>query len=477
MIIRIVSTLALVGLVAIAAAVVPSATEGGQDQLERRGLVVAVSTADTLLVRTDQGQVERVRLVGARPGTCYQRQALAETRRLALGHHVLLVEDLSQGIRAADGALLAYVRLLRRFDLGWELVRGGFASISYRQPFASLRSYRLAEIAAQKHGRGLWLSSACSDVSLSLQAHPSPVTLGNKLSYELVLQNRRPLPTPVTIKLSFSAPVTVSTDEPGCIGSASTKVVCRLALEGGWGLATAGLGSGTRAQGPAPLPGSRGIYLSVSPAAPGELTARAEAITTRPDTTPNDNAATVTTTVKPGPASADLALTMSSDPQPARAGSPLTLTVTVTNLGPSEATGVAITDPLPAGIEPPLAIGCFRICLGIPDFPGPGELAPGQSGTAAIMVLHSPAVPITNSASVSASTPDPNSGNNSASITTAPGPAAPDPNLALAVTASPTSVRVGQRFAYVLTVSNNGPGTAPDVELQNSPAPGMKLSF
>jgi uncharacterized repeat protein (TIGR01451 family) len=471
MINRIVPTLALVGLVATAAAVAPSATGGGQDQLERRGLVVAVSSGDTLLVRTLPGRVLRVHLVGIRAETCDRRQALAETRRLVLGRHVVLVEDLSQGSRAPDGALFAYVRLPRRFDLGSRLVRGGFASIFYRQPFARLPSYRLAEIAAQNHGRGLWLSSACSDVSMGLSTHPSPVTLGNKLSYELGVQNKRPLPTQVTIKLSFSAPVTVSTDEPGCSSSGETEVVCRLALDGGWTFATAALRSGAHAQGPAPRVGSRTVSLSVSPAAPGELTARAEASTTKPDPTPADNSATITTTVKPGPASADLALAMSSTPQPAQAGNPLTLTVTVTNLGPSEATGVVITDPLPAGIESPLGISCFRICFGIPGFAGPAELAPGQSGIATIMARHSPAAPITNSASVSASTPDPNPGNNAASITTTLGPAAPDPNLALTVNAAPTTVRVGQQFVYVLTVSNNGPGAAPDVGLQNSPTP------
>ena len=60
-----------------------------------------------------------------------------------------------------------------------------------------------------------------------------------------------------------------------------------------------------------------------------------------------NNSASATTTVNPA---ADLSLTKTDTPDPVFAGQPLTYTLTAANAGPSQATGVSVTDNLPAGV-------------------------------------------------------------------------------------------------------------------------------
>ena len=66
------------------------------------------------------------------------------------------------------------------------------------------------------------------------------------------------------------------------------------------------------------------------------------------DPIPGNNSASVTTTVN---ASADLSLALTGTPNPVLVGGNLTYTIVVTNDGPSEATGVVVTDVLPAFVN------------------------------------------------------------------------------------------------------------------------------
>ena len=47
---------------------------------------------------------------------------------------------------------------------------------------------------------------------------------------------------------------------------------------------------------------------------------------------------------------ADLSVTLADSPDPVKKDKPLTYTITVRNGGPAPATGVTLTDPLPAGV-------------------------------------------------------------------------------------------------------------------------------
>ena len=119
---------------------------------------------------------------------------------------------------------------------------------------------------------------------------------------------------------------------------------------------------------------------------------------------------------------ADLSITKSDSPDPVVAGSNLTYTLAVTNNGPSDATGVTVTDTLPAGVTFDPAIsspGCIE-AAGIVTC-NLGDLANGASATVTINVTVDSSdcmSSLPNTAVVESDLPDPDTINNQASVDT-----------------------------------------------------------
>lgn len=118
---------------------------------------------------------------------------------------------------------------------------------------------------------------------------------------------------------------------------------------------------------------------------------------------------------------ADLSLTKTDSPDPVTAGTQLTYTIEVANAGPSTATNVKITDNIPAGtsfvsgVDGNGATVCALVQTGtvVCDL---GTMAPGTSKTVYLTVLVAASVlpgSLSNTATVSSSTADPNLANNS----------------------------------------------------------------
>ena len=175
---------------------------------------------------------------------------------------------------------------------------------------------------------------------------------------------------------------------------------------------------------------------------------------TDPDAT--NNTATSTVTLTP---IADMQVTKTG-PTQATPGTNIIYTVTVTNAGPSDATGVVLNDVTPPGLTLVSVSGdCSR------GFPCPVEPtfvagAPPRTFTLTYAVPpgYTAPDPIANTATVSSLTADPQTGNNTATATTSI--AGPVTDLGIAKTNGVTTVVPGQTVTYTITVTNAGPTDA-----------------
>ena len=193
-------------------------------------------------------------------------------------------------------------------------------------------------------------------------------------------------------------------------------------------------------------------------------TAVASSMTTfDPNSSNNAGSASVSTT------SADLSIVKNDNPDPVTASGTITYTIQVANNGPDTAETVAMKDTLPAGVIYVSASGSGWTCgyaAGVVTC-GRTTLVVGSAPDITLVVT-APAGggTIDNTATVSAATNDPDSGNNSATQrTTVIPPAVAHADLEVLKKGSPSPVSLGQNITYTLRVTNRGPDTAMNVVL------------
>jgi uncharacterized repeat protein (TIGR01451 family) len=166
---------------------------------------------------------------------------------------------------------------------------------------------------------------------------------------------------------------------------------------------------------------SAGFTIVVSPTAVGTLTNQASAHGNETDPTPADNSITMATTVSsPTSTSPDLALSGNATGS-VTVGSNVTYTLTVTNHGTAGATGVALTDTLPAGVTFVSASGGVTPASGILTF-NVGNLAVGAKVSFIIVVTPTAAGTLTDQANVSGHETDPTPADNNVTLTTTVNP-------------------------------------------------------
>ena len=190
------------------------------------------------------------------------------------------------------------------------------------------------------------------------------------------------------------------------------------------------------------------------------------------DPDPSNNSDTATET----PQYADLKVTKTvSNPAP-NVGSNVTFTIEVENLGADQATNVSVDDLLPAGLT-------FISASSQAYDPGTGvwqvgtvDVGSGNVETLTIIATVAQSGTFTNTAAVSTTSPpdqyDPDSTNNSGSATVKTREA----DLVVTKTVDDATPNVGDLITFTVTVANNGPDTANNVEITDYfPTTGLQL--
>jgi uncharacterized repeat protein (TIGR01451 family) len=174
---------------------------------------------------------------------------------------------------------------------------------------------------------------------------------------------------------------------------------------------------------------------------------------------------------------ADMAVT-ASGPSLVTAGTDATYIITITNNGQNAAQGVVLSDTMPAGS----VFGSMTQTAGTDAFnfaqsgsnaseTATGTIASGSSDTFSL-VVHAPAsladgAAFNDTATVSASNPDPNTSNNTATVTGSISNSNPNSDVSVSVS-GPSSSTEGNTVTYNFTVTNAGPANATGVVLTDT---------
>lgn len=297
-----------------------------------------------------------------------------------------------------------------------------------------------------------------ADVSLDKTA-PATATAGDQITWSTMISNAGPsTATGVVVRDVLPAQVTV-------VSVSATGGSCTAGVPGNPSLPTTcslgNLGAG----------GNRTmtVVATINSSFTGSMHNDASVSSTTADPDLGNNTDTVTTQVG---AQADLSVTSTDSPDPVLAGRPLTYTVRVSNAGPSTATGVKLVDVLPGEVDFTSATvttgsgSCVLVTIPV-DPPSKqvecelGTMAPASGPTTVVIATcvasGTPAGSISDSATVTSSTPDPVAANNTASASTTVGTSA---DLRMALVADKDVYKPSSTIIYTATVTDLGPSDA-----------------
>jgi uncharacterized repeat protein (TIGR01451 family) len=287
-----------------------------------------------------------------------------------------------------------------------------------------------------------------ADLSISKSAQGAAVA-GQDFSYVIDVENNGPSNAQsVEVNDPLPANTTLVSVSPsgGFICTGTTTIHCTLASMNAGGLA------------------SITVTVHISPAATGTLTNTVTVASPTNDPNPSNNSDTVSSSIN---TESDLSITKTGPSAPT-AGSDVVYTIKATNLGPSNAQNVHITDTIPANttfvsVTPPAGwtcnaaspVDCTRATFGA-----------GNTATFILTVHLSAAATsgdqLCNTASVSTTTTDPVSSNNAS---TGCGTIQTLADLVLTQTGSRSGSNGNGIVTFVLTVHNNGPSDSQNVNL------------
>jgi uncharacterized repeat protein (TIGR01451 family) len=312
---------------------------------------------------------------------------------------------------------------------------------------------------ASNQAEGSISVTAVADLGLSKSASAATAIAGTQLTYDLEVTNNGPS-TAVNLVIADVLPTGVTIDTVS-----SPDGDCNAGVPGGGTLPITctvdSLAVGASA--------TMEIVVTVKPQTLGTLGNNARVSS---DLFDPDNSNNLAATTTPVAASADLAISESDNPDPVLAGEYLTYDVTIDNAGPSTAVDVMLTDALPdqvsfdnyivsngSGTCVPLEGSTHVEC----DL---NDLDPGEFVTVLIKVLVDSAVPhgtiISDTATVSSATLDPDSSNDEATEDTT---VQAEADLVVSKDASFLDEIPSKEIRYTVDMTNTGPSDALAVQM------------
>jgi len=187
------------------------------------------------------------------------------------------------------------------------------------------------------------------------------------------------------------------------------------------------------------------------------ITNGASAASSEPESNPDDNVSEVDV---PAVRSADLSILKTGPTTPIVAGTGFDYTLVIDNAGPSDATGVVVTDALPAGttfVAASSSAACSAVGSALTCILGSVPAADGPI-TLTVSVLTDSALPaggvLENNAAVSGDEDDPSTANNTSGTTT---DLDRESGLEIIKTDSADPAIAGTQLTYTITATNTGP--------------------
>jgi uncharacterized repeat protein (TIGR01451 family) len=291
-----------------------------------------------------------------------------------------------------------------------------------------------------------------ADLSIVKTAKPTTATPGTNQTYTLTVKNDGP-DTANNVRVSDPLPagLTFVSASPECTQAAGT-VSCAVPS-----MATGETRTFT-------------VTTKVASSVKGRLVNTATVASDTPDPKPENNTSTVTV---PTEGKADLSITKTPSVRTVGPNGQVLYTLVVKNTGPSDATGVTVTDTPPAGLTLQSAKGATGTSCAIADNKltcQVGTLAVG--GTTQVLVTAQTTATavgdLTNKATVTGNEEDPKPEDNTSTTTVnvPPPPGTPlvqpTADLSIVKTVNARRIRLGQSLTYTVVVTNKGPAAAPN---------------
>jgi uncharacterized repeat protein (TIGR01451 family) len=247
-----------------------------------------------------------------------------------------------------------------------------------------------------------------ADLSISKGAPRGPIYVGQTFDYSIAFSNSG---------LADATNVTITDQLPAEVQFVSAEVPCSVSGN----LVTCQFGT-VAYHAPTPV-----FNIEVRALSAGSVTNTANISAEQPDPNPANNSSSVTVQIQPP--TTDLAVTKTGTPNPVVAGQKETYTISVTNNGPSTATGVVAQDAWSAATEIKGGIAfksvstsqgtCTQSGAGISC--NLGTLASGASATVTLVLQPRSKGTLSDTATTTGNEYDPNTANNSSTVLTTVG--------------------------------------------------------